>query len=76
MSVTALMSTSAPTRNLVRGPVTIAASRVDTVVIDTDRATSPLAMRVTRFDAVPPGVSITKKGGREGGWGGVGVFFA
>lgn len=68
MSVTALMSTSAPTRNLVRGPVTMAASRVDTVVIDTERATSPFAMRVTRFDAVPPGGFIAKEGG--GGEGG------
>lgn len=52
--VTALMSTSAPTRNFVRGPVITAANRVDTVVIDTDSATSPFAIRVTRFEAVPP----------------------
>lgn len=34
----------------------MAANRVDTVVIDTDSATSPFAIRVTRFDAVPPTV--------------------
>lgn len=64
ISVAAEMSTSAPTRNLVSGPVTAAASSVDTVVIDTDKATSPLAMRVTRFEAVPP----AERG--EGGGGG------
>lgn len=54
MRAAALTFTRDPTSILVRGPVTAVARRVDTVVIDTERATSPFAISVTRFDAVPP----------------------
>ena len=71
------MSTSAPTSSFVRGPVTTAAIRVDTLVIATERATSPLAISVTRFDAVPParrtsnGRPEEREGGGRGGGGSV-----
>lgn len=66
MRVTALIFTSDPTSSFVSGPVAAAASNVETVVIDTDSATSPFAIRVTKFDAVPPdrrgGVKDREKG--------------
>lgn len=66
MSVAALILTSDPTRSLVKGPVNAAASIVETVVIDTDRATSPLAINVTRFDAVPPVERVRGAGKQRG----------
>ena len=69
MRVTTLTLTDAPTSNFVRGPVNAAARMVDTVVMATDRATSPFAIRVTRLDAVPPVAQDTTMRARRGGGG-------
>ena len=72
-SLTPLMETVLPMRNLTRRGVTAAARMVDAAVRRTDRATSAPAMRDTRLDAVPPGEHPTrtrprKSGGPEVGW--------
>lgn len=53
--LTALTSTFCPAYNKVSKGVAKGASTVDTEVMPTDKATSPLAKYVITFDEVPPG---------------------
>ena len=52
--------TSDPARSDVRSGVITGAAHVETVVMSTERATSACAIRVTRFEAVPPGHAETR----------------
>src|SRR5690625_7829826 len=49
-----------PASHSVSTGVRSGASSVDTVVTETERATSPFARYVTTFDAVPPGAQPTR----------------
>ena len=51
---------SQPTRSAVRSGVITGASSVETVVMPTEKATSPLQRKDIRFDETPPGQQPTR----------------